>query len=208
MKKIGVMALLALLVAVLAYFAMFYVPFSETEQVNESVTRPLDIESETVPVSDVLRGSGSLDELRQQGKDMECTISYSANADATVVEGTYFVSDGRMRGDFLTETPDLTGQVLSSMIITGTTTYFWSEIEGEKYGMKAEVSALAGSDTAANEPVPLDQPVDYECKPWQTVDNTIFVPPGDVLFQDFSALMESGMEEATIYEEGAVVPEL
>jgi hypothetical protein len=106
-----------------------------------------------------------------------------------------------MRGDFLTPTPDLSGQVLSSMIINDSYFYVWTEIEGQSYGIKTDLSLPSDATLDAREPVPLDDIVMYNCKPWKNVDRTVFVPPSTVLFQDSNELMQGGMEYGTIYEE-------
>jgi hypothetical protein len=122
--------------------------------------------------------------------------------------GTYFVSDGSMRGDFLTAAPDMSGEILSSMIIDAGMMYVWSEIEGGMYGVKMDLSKVADTEVESREPVSMDATVDYDCKPWLIVDRTVFVPPATVLFQDMSQLMQGGMEYGTIYEGGEIaIPE-
>jgi hypothetical protein len=112
-----------------------------------------------------------------------------------------------MRGDFVTNDQSA-GEIVSSMIVTSDTLYTWSVINGESYGMRADRSAMMATDDASQapdtrEPVPLDQDVTYDCTPWTRVDGSIFEPPADVLFQDYSTLMNMGMEFSTSYEGGA-----
>lgn len=79
--------------------------------------------------------------------------------------------------------------------------YLWSEIEGVAYGIKADLSKSSEDVPDDKSPVPLDADVKYDCKPWVNVDNTVFVPQNDVLFQDISEMMQSGMEYGTVYKE-------
>lgn len=151
-----------------------------------------------------LSGTGTLATLLQRGRALECTISYvPEEPSAVAVEGTYFVSNERMRGDFLT-TAEGGEEYLASMIMDGDTLYTWSEVEGETYGMRIDLSELPEDTENApdtREPVPLDANVSYDCTPWENVDATVFVPPSDVVFTDFSDVMQGGMEFGTIYEE-------
>lgn len=205
MRKVIILGLVALLLTVFTYFALFYVSSSErsklTNELNEDMAEqaPVD-ETPAEPRS----GVGTLKSLRQLGENVECTIVYSPEGQDVPVEGTYFVSEGNIRGDFLTDSPDLSGKILSSMIVEDATMYMWSEIDGEVYGMKMSLSEAGDSETDTNVPVSLNDDVNYTCKPWKDVDNSIFVPPGDVLFQDLNDLMKAGFEEGVIYEEGEV----
>lgn len=148
------------------------------------------------------QGFGTLAELRLLGENLECTVSFTDEENNTSVEGTYFVSGNNMRGDFLTDAPDLSGQILTSMIIKDNISYVWSEIEGEMYGMKMDLSLAESTSADTNEPIDMDATVSYDCKPWPLVDGTVFEPPQTVLFQDMNALLRSGMEYGTIYNEG------
>jgi hypothetical protein len=150
-------------------------------------------------------GTASLQTLLAKAEDLECTISRPGlDAAAEATTGTYFTSQGRMRGDFLVSgTPD--GSI-SSVIMRDGFLYSWSIIAGEAYGVKIDLAATAeirttGSALATQEPVPLDEPVTYTCVPWSPVDGSIFEPPTDILFRDFSEVMNVGMEFGTSYEE-------
>lgn len=149
-------------------------------------------------------GEGSLNDLLKRGENLECSIVYNDKIDDEAVEGSYFTSQERMRGDFLVNEGEQ--QILSSMIIKDEVMYSWSEIDGDKFGMKVDLNELAkikaeGKALDTREPVPLDDTVKYDCKPWNNVDGSIFEPPTDILFRDFSSLMNTGMEFGTIYEE-------
>ncbi|MCA9353931.1 MAG: hypothetical protein KC877_00240 [Candidatus Kaiserbacteria bacterium] len=207
MKIIGFLVVAAIVVAVAGYFMLF--GGDTSSETSEEKAAQLAEEAGVSPATDDTRqGSGTLEELRLLGEDLECTIAVVAGEQATTVEGTYFVSDGEIRGDFLTETPDLSGMMLSSMIISEDMMYVWTELEGEKYGVKIDLSLVeedVNAETAVSqEPVRMDDRVDYRCVRWSNVDRTVFVPPGDVLFQDMSAVMESGMEYGTTYEGGGM----
>ncbi len=184
------------------YFALFATPAQKMVNEAEDVLAELSVEADDKAAAPVARqGTGSLEMLRLLGEDLECTIAYTDAEQGSAVEGTYFVSGGSMRGDFLTESPDLSGQILSSIVIDDKNMYVWSEIEGQTYGMKMDLSLVDDPTYDAREPVALDAAVTYDCKPWRNVDRTVFVPPSTVLFQDMSEMMQAGMEYGTVYED-------
>lgn len=203
MKKIVLLGVIAVALVVFGYFALFSTPASKMAEEAKMVSDGLSVDAPAGTAAPAQRqGIGSLDYLRTLGEDLECTIAYKDEAEQSSVNGTYFVSGAKMRGDFLTTSADMPDQILSSMIIDGETMYMWSEIEGGLYGVKTDLAAATTPATDGREPVPLDKDVDYDCKPWREVDGTVFVPPSEVIFQDMSKLMQGGMEYGTLYEDG------
>lgn len=91
---------------------------------------------------------------------------------------------------------------VSSIIVLENTMYVWTELSGESYGVKMPVTAAGADDVPTQEPVGLDERVQYSCQEWSQVDQSVFIPPTDVLFQDLSEVLQSGMEYGTVYEEG------
>lgn len=208
MKNVLILVVVAAAVVGFAYFALFSTPANELAGEAEQTAEELSVESMAQSVvSEPKQGKGTLESLRLLNEDLECTIV--SEGDQSKVEGTYFVSEGSVRGDFLTPSPDLSGQILSSVIIDNGMMFSWSEIEGEMYGVKLNLATVNEQETRSNEPVSMNSEVDYDCKPWKNVDRTVFVPPATVLFQDTSDLMKAGMEYGTVYEgRGVVVPEM
>lgn len=200
MKYFIILGIIALLMVGYVYQLLFSSSPNDIETEAE-LSGQIEYLSPDLDASDSKTGRSTLDEIRGWGEDLECTIKVSTDEALDSVEGTYFVSDGNIRGDFLTSSPDLKGQILSSLIIKDSMMYTWSEIEGELYGMKIDLS-LVDDSMETNETVSLNDSVKYSCKNWERVDQTVFNPPSDVLFQDLSNLMRSGMEYGTLYEEG------
>lgn len=209
MRNVLILGLVAVGIAGFGYFALFSTPAQHMAEEAKESADELSAESTKTPaVAEPREGTGTLEYLRLLGEDLECVILYEDTERQHTVEGTYFVSAGSMRGDFLTESPDLTGKVLSSMIIDGQDMYVWSDIEGQLYGMKVDLSLTANGVVDTHEPVALDKAVRYDCKPWPNVDRTVFTPPATVMFQDMSTLMQSGMEYGTVYDrETMMAPE-
>ena len=171
----------------------------EVDEVQNTENSEVEIiePSTSAPVN----GHGTLTNLLALAQNLECTINYQTKVS---VSGTYFTSQGKMRGDFVV--PSDEGEVLSSLIMRDNTMYTWSEIDGQKYGMQFDLNEVKaakekGESPETREPVPLDAAVDYDCKPWVSVDGSIFEPPSDIIFQDFSKILNQGMEFGTIYEE-------
>lgn len=140
-------------------------------------------------------GVDTLANLKALGKDLECQIVYEQGGDNKTTEGTYFTSKGSLRGDFVVPSPDLSGTIVSSMIVGGSSMYVWSKIGADTFGFKSDISSETEIDS--NEPVPLDAQVRYMCKQWENVDGSVFVPPADVTFKDLGAVIDAGMEYGT-----------
>lgn len=200
MKYVTILGVLAILVAVLAYY-MFFAVSPDSKLINDQVSVDAEkfVQNETSLIP--LKGTGTLESLRLLNKNLECTILHTPSNQTASVEGTYFVSEGNIRGDFLTDSPDLSGQILSSVIINETTMYTWTEIEGDMYGTKMNLSTVDETKSLTKQSVSLDSSVKYDCKNWENVDRTVFVPPSEVLFKDVSEIIQTGMEYGTVYEE-------
>lgn len=204
MKNVALVVVAVATIGGFLYFALFSTPANEIANEAENKADELSIESApTASTQESLEGKGTLEYLRLLNKDMECTISYTNPEQQSTVEGTYFVSEGSMRGDFLTASPDLSGQILSSMIINNNLMYVWSEIEGGQYGITIDTSKTQESSLQSHEPISMNVDVAYNCKSWKSVDRTVFVPPTTVIFRTMDELMRGGMEYGNIYEVGS-----
>lgn len=208
MKRIGILVFLCVLLVVFGYFTIFSSPVDKArEQLAEDFDKYSDYSPEEIAVIEQIskekKGKGTLESLQFLGEDLECMVSYKPNEFEKEIEGTFFTSDSSIRGDFLTESPDLTSQIVSSIIIDDSSVvYIWTEFEDESYGVKMNLSVLQSGEAGHTAPVPLDEEVTYDCKKWVNVDNTVFVPPSDILFKDLGEITEEEMEYGTIYEEG------
>lgn len=206
-KKITLGALLVVGLVGLFIYVLFGLDKSVTQEVEENQANQPPLEIEKKPQNIV--GSDSLANIVARGENLECSIDYVQEPDMDKIQGTYFTSNGRSRGDFV-----LSEGVVSSMIVNGDVIYVWSELEGEKYGVKAKLSDLETDNESSVEfkkPIPDDVKVRYNCKTWTTIDGSIFEPPTDILFTEFNRAVDTGMEYSTIYEDaeaGIVLPEL
>jgi hypothetical protein len=204
MKLIFSLSVAGVVVLILFLYALFGA--DRTSDTATSTTEPSSAEQQVVEETktpQVLTGQGAFAELKDLGRNLECRIQYVAEDMTEPVIGTYFVSQGRIRADFEVPAPELGGQIVSSMIYTDEMYYAWSDIDGQLYGVSANIATLDTFDQASlNEPVSADDLVSYECTQWEVVDGSVFEPPADVLFQDLSSILDAGMEYGTIYTEG------
>lgn len=122
----------------------------------------------------------SAKDLLALGRDMRCTFSQTASGLNN--SGVIYVSGGKMRGDFRTQT-SVTGEVKSHMITDDQTMHMWSDIMPQ--GIKIEVSKRADTDVETGAP-DFDQELDYLCEDWRPTPET-FTLPSNVVFAEFGA---------------------
>jgi uncharacterized protein YxeA len=206
MKKILLISIIA--AVVIGGVAVFLIINNQTAEDKVLATQESaadvseNIETDNSPIT----GKDTMSALMARGQNLECTVSYFSDSSTTTpTTGTFFTSQGRLRGDFLT--PGLDEEVVSSMIMDKDNLYTWTVVGGEKYGMKISLTELEKSKVTddkpeAREAVPMDEKVDYDCKVWPVVDGSVFVAPTDIIFRDYSDLMSSGMEYGTVYDKG------
>ena len=201
MKYLIGLGVATLLVIIFAYFWLFSDNQLQTAQkeVDEAVAQ-LETQSESNAPEVKLSGFGTMNDLLGREKNLECQINTVDNS--VTNEGTFFVADQKIRGDFITESPDMEGSSVSSIIVIDETMYVWTELDGESYGVKFQMQSTADSNVQTQEPVGLDERVEYSCRNWERVDQSVFIPPTDVMFQDMSQVLQEGMEYGTVYEEG------
>jgi hypothetical protein len=192
-KTSGVQFKIVLLLIIIVAAAFFY--FGSLKK--NSPTPATNIETVqvdgvgTVADKEPFSGLGTLTSLQAMQQDIECQIVYSKEGQKDT-EGTYFVSEGKIRGDFIVSAVELGGDIVSSLILDGQKLYVWSKIDNETFGF---VSDRAGEKKIdGNEPVPLDVDVKYSCTEWTNVDRSIFVPPTNVEFKDLNNIINTGME--------------
>ena len=199
---------IALLVALVAIFLLFSNSTSEIKNEESVIEKTENPQTETTTSLFEARGRGSVEDLMGRSENLECVIIYT-NSDLSEEksEGTLFTSRNRMRGDFETNSDGM--NTVGSMIINDNVMYSWSEIDGEKFGMKVNLDELqkykednGGDAVDAREPVSLEDEVSFDCKKCVNIDNSVFVPPSDVIFRDFGDVINTGMEFGNIYEGG------
>ena len=122
-------------------------------------------------------GEQSLTELLALGTAQTCTFSQVEGG-----EGTVYIANGKMRGDFTSLADGKT--MVSHMISDGTTAYTW--IDGMPTGFKMMMNA---AQVAGQQPgtVDVNQKLAFNCSSW-SADASVFTPPAGMQFNDLTAL--------------------
>ncbi|MEX0895782.1 MAG: hypothetical protein WDZ94_02480 [Patescibacteria group bacterium] len=184
--KIALIILGFLTLGAIGYVAYTYVqPAPEaTEEAAVEITSSSDPESiET-----------SLKELLTLGRNIACT--FTSTTDASTTTGNVFVTNQgeRMRGDF--QTTDDNEEVYDSHIISdGEFTYLWMDSQDQGYKMSIDPeddSIFPSTEEEAEDIATIDENADvsFSCNSWSP-DQSMFVPPSDIEFIDFSQQIES-----------------
>lgn len=179
-----------------AVFVWMYFKGTQKEATTNTDVEQVSVEGVGVPEGKKqFSGIDTLGNLQAQGKNLECQVVYETAGQNQVTEGTYFTSNGNLRGDFVVPSPDFGSTIVSSMIVGGSSMYVWSKIGDDTFGFKSDITN--DSEIDSNEPVPLDAEVKFTCTEWENVDGSVFIPPADVQFKDLGAVIDAGMEYGT-----------
>jgi len=130
---------------------------------------------------------------------LKCT--FSDNTDNS--SGTVYVAVGKMRGDF--QRTDSGKTHASHMINDGQFVYYWTD--GEKTGYKMSLASVknemgkamgnamksSGGDQSQQQGPDMKKQSNYSCGPW-AADKTLFTPPTDVTFTDYTSMMQGAMK--------------
>ncbi|QQG41301.1 MAG: hypothetical protein HYV90_03965 [Candidatus Woesebacteria bacterium] len=141
--------------------------------------------------SGISSGVKSLKELLASGVPQKCT--FASDDESGKTEGTSYIAGGKVRADF---TSTLNGKTtVSHMISDNKTSYIWTDDDKNGFKMtvpdsdtKATTAPVTGEAAQASE-VDLNQKSDYKCSAW-IPDNSMFTPPADVKFTDFSEMFK------------------
>lgn len=172
------LAIAALVILLLGAGGLYFL--SQNKPQTQDTTNKAATESE--------KSSGkSLMDLISLGQNQRCTFSTANEGGST--EGTFYVSQGNVRGDFKVKTSQGKESQMS-MIRSGDTNYMWGSDLQTGIKMKLSLEDLS-KNTQANQYSSVDPSAkaDYNCMPW-TVDSSLFTPPSNVKFTDLSSMMD------------------
>lgn len=132
-------------------------------------------------VADVIEGTGTIADLAIQTGAWECDVT--TTADEVSSSGKAFVSNGKVRADFVSQVAALGNkEVASHMIQTKEFVYTWSDLapQGTRMMIPPNSDVLIKSDTGT---MGTNAPVTYSCAPW--IENeALFTPPSNITFMD------------------------
>lgn len=130
--------------------------------------------------------SGTLASLAARSGSWKCDVSSSdANSQSS---GTVYVSNGKIRGDFTSQTQ--AGEVTSHMVSDGSYVYVWSSASGSQ-GFKTAVVNNPDTSSAQNEQNPYNSNYSYSCSAW-SADTSEFDLPSGITFMTMPSSSTSG----------------
>lgn len=186
-KGIGILAVIAVIAVLAALGGGVYLA---TQNRVEIETSDADDDVETVESATSLRSLLSL------GRDVVCT--FSRVDEMSAVSGVVYVADQNIRGDFDVRT-ESTGTMKGHMIKVGNEIYTWSDAFTQ--GVKLAVDAEAEMKSNEQNPVGLDDEVEYECDSWNK-DASKFSVPGNINFIELNAGASGTIETGAPIESG------
>ena len=125
--------------------------------------------------------NSSLKSLMALGKSQKC--EFKSTDEQGTAEGVFYISNGKSRGDI---SATYQGQASKTyMIYDNNTSYIW--MDGSNTGFKMAIDAKDSQSTATDQSQGVDPNKDYkfDCDSWNA-DNSMFTPPSNVEFKDFS----------------------
>ena len=132
----------------------------------------------------------SIADIMGKGGNVRCTYEVTS-AESGTMSTVVYISGGKMRAESLgTDSEGVKTQ--STVISDGQFTYVWSD--KEETGMKIPAQQASGNTSSAwqgqAQYADPQQKADYKCESWN-VDGTVFTPPSNITFTDFSALQKT-----------------
>lgn len=128
----------------------------------------------------IIAVKGSMQDLIAQGGAWKCEFTHKTDvSDST---GIVYVSNGMIRGNFISQVPQL-GEVKSSMIARDTFIYTWSDMMPQ--GFKMPMSPNGPFATAQGQTNFYAEALDYNCIAWEA-DLSLFEVPTTVTFMEIS----------------------
>jgi hypothetical protein len=137
------------------------------------------------------KDSGSLRALLALRESVMCTFSSVVEGTGATTAGTVYASNGKMSGDFTIVQDGTTFD--SHMIIDGESMYSWTTTAQGTFAYKFNLADLNGETSVSSNgqsAVSIDNPVNYECSPWNE-DESKFTVPSTINFPDTSSLMNA-----------------
>lgn len=132
--------------------------------------------------------SGSMVELLAKGGNLKCVIN--VKAEDNMLAGTTYLSGKKARTEMEIDLPG-EGTIKTYMITDNDWMYTWNS-QYPEYAMKIKISEIENGSLPEAEGLPgsydfdnYQTKMDYKCSKW-IPDNSLFVPPADINFMDFT----------------------
>lgn len=145
---------------------------------NNAMNEPAEEEMTEENVDMTMGKNSKLFDLLALGIPQRC--SYEDLGGEYEASGTTYIGNGMIRGDYVTRINEQTQS--GHTIYDGTKSYVW--LDGSQTGFVLDVGQTAeevGVPKEAQMGLNMEKEIDYSCVAWE-IDETKFVPPGDVEF--------------------------
>jgi hypothetical protein len=119
------------------------------------------------------------------GQNLRCSFNVNS-ASGGSTQGTFYISNGNVRGDFAMKSADGKENQIS-MIRLGDENYIWGPALPKGIKMKLSLDKLS-ANAQASQFANVNQKTDYNCIP-SNADASLFTPPANVTFTDVSSMM-------------------
>ena len=178
-----------ILVIVLIIGVLAVISFSSGLKEYDDAVPSVEIAGETIRTS--------IENLMAENKLVKCIATVNMD-DGGKMTGTVYIADGKMRND--ADIENVQGEKFQShTIMDEEWLYSWST-GLPNGGIKMKVSDIENvPDQEGEDPSGgvknLDKDFDFDCSKW-TVNNSKFVPPSDITFQNFTQ-KKKDMQEMT-----------
>ncbi len=155
---------------------------------NKPAPQPSSTSTTTEQTKTQSSMNDSLSSLLKSGKTQQCTFSYDDQSGSTT-DGVAYINGNLMRTDVNTTVDGKQSSVY--VIRSGDENYIWGSAFPNNTGMKMTLSIEDyESNTDSKQYFDPTKKAEYDCRDW-TPDSSVFTPPTNVKFQDFSAMMQA-----------------
>lgn len=152
---------------------------------NQGITAKVTSAPTTSPTSANPANNTTLAGLLALGQNLRCSFNVKATSGEST-QGTFYVSNGNMRGDFVMKnTAGKENQM--SMIRNGNENFIWGPALPTAIKMNLSLDKLA-ANAQTSQFGNVNQKTNYNCVPW-SVDASLFTPPANIKFTDIGQMM-------------------
>ncbi|MDO8657501.1 MAG: hypothetical protein Q7K55_02075 [Candidatus Levybacteria bacterium] len=173
MKKL-VFGFAILLIIIVGGVGGFYVMKKSAQKVATNQTTPVPTQKPAENKATTMQGT--LKSLLSGGKSVRCAVSNKIKD--VSMDGTVYVADGKMRGDFKSIASQTT--VNGHVIVDSQYSYMWTDISNQ--GIKIAITEQPATPSAENKSIDINQTFNYSCSDWSK-DNSLLTLPSNITFQ-------------------------
>lgn len=123
----------------------------------------------------------SLKEILSAGISQKCSYDFELEGNSS--RGEVYISDSKIRADFVTVTTDKSTN--THMILDNNLYYLWVDGQVNGFKMSFDPNAVSSDQSPTSNQIDWDQKLSYNCSPW-IADQSKFVLPSNITFQELS----------------------